>query len=273
MRSSDLARLAGVSVRTLRHYHAVGLLPEPPRHANGYRDYDALDLLRLLRIRQLASLGLPLGRIGVMLDDLDARRGGSEPGGGSDADAALAELDAALAEQVAHLQEQRRLIARIRAGASDADFPERASGTFRALDRLVEEAGRPGALAFALSGSDRLALGIAAHLYSASELSEMERVFTAICERGLAAEYSEVSALVEGLPEGAPEGERAVALDRCLAFLAKIEDCFDAANWFGPTSDYESFLDAETASMLNDAQRDVSARLFSAFEERLARRL
>lgn len=31
MKSSELAKLAGVSVRTLRHYHAIGLLPEPPR--------------------------------------------------------------------------------------------------------------------------------------------------------------------------------------------------------------------------------------------------
>ncbi len=55
MKSSELARMAGVSVRTLRHYHAIGLLPEPPRGDNGYRDYEPTHLLRLLRIRQLAS--------------------------------------------------------------------------------------------------------------------------------------------------------------------------------------------------------------------------
>ena len=53
MKSSEIAKLAGVSVRTLRHYHAIGLLPEPPRGENGYRDYSAGDLARLLRIKRL----------------------------------------------------------------------------------------------------------------------------------------------------------------------------------------------------------------------------
>ncbi|WP_270479843.1 MerR family DNA-binding transcriptional regulator [Collinsella tanakaei] len=51
MKSNELAKLAGVTVRTLRHYHAIGLLDEPPRQANGYRDYRPEDLLRVLRIR------------------------------------------------------------------------------------------------------------------------------------------------------------------------------------------------------------------------------
>ena len=71
MKSSEIAKLAGVSVRTLRHYHAIGLLPEPPRGENGYRDYSAGDLARLLRIKRLASLGFPLARIGDVLDEID----------------------------------------------------------------------------------------------------------------------------------------------------------------------------------------------------------
>ena len=51
VKSNELAKLAGVTVRTLRHYHAIGLLDEPPRQANGYRDYRPEDLLRVLRIR------------------------------------------------------------------------------------------------------------------------------------------------------------------------------------------------------------------------------
>lgn len=35
MRSADLARLAGTTVRTLRHYHQIGLLDEPRRSAGG----------------------------------------------------------------------------------------------------------------------------------------------------------------------------------------------------------------------------------------------
>ncbi|MEI3308806.1 MAG: MerR family transcriptional regulator [Eggerthella lenta] len=72
MKSSELAKLAGVSVRTLRHYHAIGLLPEPPRGENGYRDYHAEDLVRLLRVKRLSSLGFSLSRIGEVLDEMDA---------------------------------------------------------------------------------------------------------------------------------------------------------------------------------------------------------
>ena len=68
MRSSEVARLAGVTVRALRHYHAIGLLPEPARSDNGYRDYDIDDLVRVLRVKRLASLGFPLERVGGMLE-------------------------------------------------------------------------------------------------------------------------------------------------------------------------------------------------------------
>ncbi|WP_091076970.1 MerR family transcriptional regulator [Microlunatus sagamiharensis] len=68
MRSSELARLAGVSIRTLRHYHQIGLLPEPRRSANGYRDYTASDLVRVLRTRRLVGLGVSLSHIDPALD-------------------------------------------------------------------------------------------------------------------------------------------------------------------------------------------------------------
>ena len=68
MRSKELADLAGVTVRTLRHYHQMDLLPEPPRAENGYRSYGALDLVRVLRIKRLASLGMPLQQVKHMLE-------------------------------------------------------------------------------------------------------------------------------------------------------------------------------------------------------------
>jgi DNA-binding transcriptional MerR regulator len=39
LRIGELADLAGVTVRTIRHYHAKGLLAEPPRDPSGYRRY------------------------------------------------------------------------------------------------------------------------------------------------------------------------------------------------------------------------------------------
>jgi DNA-binding transcriptional MerR regulator len=64
----DIARLAGTTSRTLRHYGAVGLL-EPSRVGrNGYRYYDQDCLLRLQRILLLRELGLGLPAIAQVLE-------------------------------------------------------------------------------------------------------------------------------------------------------------------------------------------------------------
>lgn len=91
----QLAELAGTTLKTVRHYHAIGLLPEPERRVNGYKQYGAAHLVRLLRIRRLVDLGIPLARIGEMIDD---------PGSGEDA---LRALDDELGEQIARLQRAR----------------------------------------------------------------------------------------------------------------------------------------------------------------------
>ncbi len=68
---AEVARLAGTTSRTLRHYGEVGLL-EPSRiGANGYRYYDATALTRLQRILMLRQLGLGIGAIGDVLDAVD----------------------------------------------------------------------------------------------------------------------------------------------------------------------------------------------------------
>lgn len=65
-----VARLAQVSVRTLRHYDNLGLLK--PSHVDpltGYRYYTPEQVLRLHRILVLRDLGVPLAQIGRLLDD------------------------------------------------------------------------------------------------------------------------------------------------------------------------------------------------------------
>ena len=56
LRIGQLAALAATTTRTIRHYHAIGLLPEPERDESGYRRYGAEHLVRLIRIRRLRSL-------------------------------------------------------------------------------------------------------------------------------------------------------------------------------------------------------------------------
>lgn len=53
----DLAEQAGVTVKAVRYYESRGLL-HPSRAANGYREYDAGDVLVVREIRALLSLGL-----------------------------------------------------------------------------------------------------------------------------------------------------------------------------------------------------------------------
>lgn len=62
-RTGQFARAASVSVRTLRYYDAVGLLP-PSRHTeSGYRLYGERDLVRLQQILALKFLGFSLEEI------------------------------------------------------------------------------------------------------------------------------------------------------------------------------------------------------------------
>ena len=65
---SQLASYAGVTVRAVRHYHHMGLLPEPERDDSGYRRYDAAAVVGLIRIRTLAEAGVPLSRVQELLD-------------------------------------------------------------------------------------------------------------------------------------------------------------------------------------------------------------
>ena len=71
----DLARLLGITPKTVRHYHKLGLLAEPRRSEGGYRLYTPDDLLRMRHIRQIQALGLSLAEIGDLLraPDADAR--------------------------------------------------------------------------------------------------------------------------------------------------------------------------------------------------------
>jgi DNA-binding transcriptional MerR regulator len=67
----EAATLLGVSTKTIRHYQRLGLLAEPERTRTGYRLFAARDLTRLLRIRRLQALGLPLAQIKQVLGESD----------------------------------------------------------------------------------------------------------------------------------------------------------------------------------------------------------
>ncbi len=65
----QLAKLAGVTVRTLHHYDQIGLLRPGARTAAGYRLYGELDVLRLQQILLFREMDVPLDQIREILDD------------------------------------------------------------------------------------------------------------------------------------------------------------------------------------------------------------
>lgn len=117
MRIGELAAVVGVTPRAVRHYHHLGLLPEPERRANGYRDYSLRHAVVLARIRRLTELGLGLAEVRDVLAD-DAGRELVE---------VLGELDEDLARQEAEVRERRErlrvLIEDARAGRLPAEGP------------------------------------------------------------------------------------------------------------------------------------------------------
>ncbi|WP_328910030.1 MerR family transcriptional regulator [Streptomyces sp. NBC_00234] len=76
---SEVARMSGVTARTLRHYDETGLLPPARIGANGHRYYEEQQLLLLQQILVLRALGVGLPEIGRILsdqvDEVDALRG------------------------------------------------------------------------------------------------------------------------------------------------------------------------------------------------------
>ncbi|MBA9023766.1 hypothetical protein HNQ97_005798 [Aminobacter ciceronei] len=82
---SELARLAGVTVRTLHHYHDIGLLTPVLVGANGYRSYGEEQLLRLQQVLIHRELGIRSARSlpsSMRPVSTGSRRSGSSPAAG-----------------------------------------------------------------------------------------------------------------------------------------------------------------------------------------------
>lgn len=103
MRIGELADLVGITTRAVRHYHHIDLLAEPPRQANGYREYSLRDAVELARIRRLSELGLSLDEVRDVLAE-DA---------GRDLVEVLNELDADLARQEETIRQRRQRLAQL----------------------------------------------------------------------------------------------------------------------------------------------------------------
>ncbi len=71
MRIGDLARQTGCPIETIRYYERVGILPEPQRAHNNYRQYGESHRRRLRFVRRCRELGFSLEEIRTLLDMID----------------------------------------------------------------------------------------------------------------------------------------------------------------------------------------------------------
>jgi len=110
---SQLAAYTGVTVRTVRHYHKRGLLPEPARDHSGYRRYDAAAVVELIRIRTLAEAGVPLSRVQELLKADEAEFA-----------AAIDDIDHRLRAEIRERKRHRERVAQLAAGDRLALPPE-----------------------------------------------------------------------------------------------------------------------------------------------------
>ena len=108
------AAFVGITVKTVRHYHKLGLVAETERDSSGYRRYGSDDLLRLVQVRTLAAAGVPLAEIGPLL--------------GADTalfTAALIQVEQQLDERIEDLLARRSMLHRLASG-DRALLPDRA---------------------------------------------------------------------------------------------------------------------------------------------------
>jgi len=208
MRIGEAARLAGVSTRTLRHYHQVGVLPEPARAASGYREYGLHDVLLAIRAVRLAETGLSLPEVADALRDST----------GAELRTVLAELLADIAEQQARLDARRRGIEEMLAREPDLQLahlarmppsiaraveahPSRADQERLAWETIA--AALPAAEAEAVAASMEALLTDPA---SAAEVAELAERFTALADlRADDPEVERVAARMAALSAAAPQ--------------------------------------------------------------------
>ncbi|KXP11772.1 hypothetical protein AXK57_21200 [Tsukamurella pulmonis] len=146
----EVAELAGTSLRTVRHYHDVGLLDEPVRRSNGYKAYGVEHLVRLVWIRRMTGLGFSLAQIATMdADGVD--------------DAAAEQLDAKLVADIERLQRVREELAALRSSTAPSDLPPGLSAA---------------ATAHGLSPADRKFSVVLAQLVGPAKAEEYARMLT-----------------------------------------------------------------------------------------------
>ncbi|MGV9270069.1 MerR family transcriptional regulator [Kitasatospora sp. NPDC003701] len=201
MRIGEIAALIGVTPRAVRHYHHLGLLPEPVRRSNGYREYDIRDAVLLARIRRLTELGLGLDEVRDVLADDEGR----------ELVEVLQELDDDLGRQEAVIRERRRrlaaLLAEARGGRLAAEGPlsPQLTGLLAGIGEMPDSP---------MAVKDREVLALLDTV-----LPEAERVRLMEVLQGLEEHAGEVYGLLDALEGEEPDDPRVARAATALAAL------------------------------------------------------
>lgn len=107
----ELAELAGATVKAVRHYHDIGVLDQPARASNGYKQYGVAHLVRVLQIKRLTDLGFSLAQVAAMGDEIN------HP------EHSLRALDAELEATIERLQRARMELGSILRHSARPDLP------------------------------------------------------------------------------------------------------------------------------------------------------
>jgi DNA-binding transcriptional MerR regulator len=191
MRSAEIAEIAGVTVRTIRHYHQIGILPEPPRLANGYRNYTADHLVTLLRITKLTDSGLSLAQAGTLA-----------AGSAESIDTVLIEVDRTLKEQIAVLTKQRELLAQARTSGHVG------------LSKV--------AAALSVSSADIPSAVLLAHLYN--DAPQLDTFAEALMEPNLRAALLQMQERFDTLDESSTDEELEELTTALRSIIPKVSD-------------------------------------------------
>ncbi|MEV7595876.1 MerR family transcriptional regulator [Kitasatospora sp. NPDC089797] len=238
------AAFVGVTVKTVRHYHKLGLVAEPERDGSGYRRYGSAELLRLVQVRTLAGAGVPLAEVGPMLDADTARF-----------DTAIAEVARELDQRIAELTARRDTLARL-ADGDRALLPDRACALLARMPGLG-------------LGADYVAAQREALVLTRALVPEGFDGFLDLLERRLDdPEFVELTKRGREAEGWAPDDPRieelATALaDRYLADPALLGDPADQRLWARAAAQYR-LIDGH-----REEQAPVSARLTALTEARL----
>lgn len=241
----QIAKLAGTTSRTLRHYDELGLLPPTRIAANGYRHYDGPALVRLQRILLLRDLGLSLAQIADVL---------ARP---------VAEAEALRAHLAWLRDEQQRLERQIAAVASTITTLTEgknlmAEDMFDGFDHTQyqeEVAARWGAETAAQSDRWWRGLGAADHRAWQAEVAALNAAWQDAADRGIPADGPEAAALADrhvawlaGIP-GTPRG------DDLAGYLTGLGDMYVADPRFA-----RNYGGEQSAALVRDALRAYLAR-------------